>query len=244
MSTLKRTQRADAMANTLVLVRHGESEWNQKNIFTGIRNPDLTDRGVIEARWAGRVLRDRGLRFDIAFTSKLKRAQHTLDIILGELDQSSLEIIEDPALNERDYGELSGLNKEEARAQVGRGAGACWRRSFDIPPPGGESLKDTAARVLPYYEKNIWPRVKAGKNVHRVGARQFAARAHHESRAAFGTADPRSRAGDRGAASLPPDDSRAKSPNIWSSCAPWGATMAFEALGRGAEEDNQRDRDR
>ena len=165
MSTLMRTQRADAMANTLVLVRHGESEWNKRNIFTGIRNPDLTDKGVIEARWAGRVLRDRGLRFDIAFTSKLKRAQNTLDIILGELDQSSLEIIEDPALNERDYGELSGLNKEEARQRWGEEQVRTWRRSFDVPPPGGESLKDTAARVLPYYEKNIWPRVKAGENV-------------------------------------------------------------------------------
>jgi 2,3-bisphosphoglycerate-dependent phosphoglycerate mutase len=165
MSTLKRTQRADAMKNTLVLVRHGESEWNQKNIFTGIRNPDLTDKGVIEARWAGRVLRDRGLRFDIAFTSKLKRAQHTLDIILGELGQSNIEVIEDPALNERDYGELSGLNKEEARARWGEEQVRTWRRSFDVPPPGGESLKDTAARVLPYYEQHIWPRVKGGLNV-------------------------------------------------------------------------------
>lgn len=165
MSTLKRTQRADAMANTLVLVRHGESEWNQKNIFTGWRNPDLTDKGVIEARWAGRVLKDRGLRFDIAFTSKLKRAQHTLDIILGELDQSDVEVLEDAALNERDYGELSGLNKEEARQRWGEEQVLIWRRSFDVPPPGGESLKDTADRVLPYYEKHIWPQVKAGKNV-------------------------------------------------------------------------------
>jgi len=165
MSTLKRTQRADAMKNTLVLVRHGESEWNQKNIFTGIRNPDLTDKGVIEARWAGRVLRDRGLRFDIAFTSKLKRAQHTLDIILGELGQSDIEVIEDAALNERDYGELSGLNKQEARARWGEEQVRTWRRSFDVPPPGGESLKDTAARVLPYYEQHIWPRVKGGLNV-------------------------------------------------------------------------------
>jgi 2,3-bisphosphoglycerate-dependent phosphoglycerate mutase len=165
MSTLKRTQRTDAMANTLVLVRHGESEWNKRNIFTGIRNPDLTDKGVIEARWAGRVLRDRGLRFDVAFTSKLKRAQNTLDIILGELGQSDIEVIEDPALNERDYGELSGLNKEEARLRWGEEQVRTWRRSFDVPPPGGESLKDTAARVLPYYEQHIWPRVKAGMNV-------------------------------------------------------------------------------
>src|SRR5215470_10536508 len=101
MSTLKRTQRADAMANTLVLVRHGESEWNQKNIFTGLRNPDLTDKGVIEARWAGRVLKDRGLHFDVAFTSMLKRAQHTLDIILGELGDN-IEVHQSADINERD----------------------------------------------------------------------------------------------------------------------------------------------
>jgi 2,3-bisphosphoglycerate-dependent phosphoglycerate mutase len=165
MSTLQRKQRVGAMANCLVLVRHGESEWNQKNIFTGVRNPDLTDKGVIEARWAGRVLKDRGIRFDIAFTSKLKRAQHTLDMILGEIGQASVEVIEDPALNERDYGELSGLNKEEARARWGEDQVLLWRRSYDIPPPGGESLKDTAARVLPYYETHIWPHVKAGRNV-------------------------------------------------------------------------------
>src|SRR3990172_8961471 len=114
MSTLKRTQQIKAMANRLVLVRHGESEWNQRNLFTGMRDPDLTDKGVIEARWAGRVLKDQGLHFDIAFTSKLKRARHTLDIILGEISQTNVEIHEDAALNERDYGELVGLNKEEA----------------------------------------------------------------------------------------------------------------------------------
>jgi 2,3-bisphosphoglycerate-dependent phosphoglycerate mutase len=153
------------MTNKLVLVRHGESEWNKKNIFTGIRNPDLTDKGVIEAVWAGRVLKGEGLRFDIAFTSKLKRAQHTLDIILGEMGGDTPEVIEDAALNERDYGELSGLNKEEARAKWGEDKVLAWRRSFDIPPPGGESLKDTAARVLPYYRDVIWPQVAAGKNV-------------------------------------------------------------------------------
>ena len=153
------------MTNKLVLVRHGESEWNKKNIFTGIRNPDLTDKGVIEACWAGRVLKSEGLRFDIAFTSKLKRAQHTLDIILGEIGGEIPEVIEDAALNERDYGELSGLNKEEARERWGEEQVLAWRRSFDIPPPGGESLKDTAARVLPFYRDNIWPQVAAGKNV-------------------------------------------------------------------------------
>ena len=153
------------MTNKLVLVRHGESEWNKKNIFTGIRNPDLTDKGVIEACWAGRVMKSEGLRFDIAFTSKLKRAQHTLDIILGEIGGEIPEVIEDAALNERDYGELSGLNKEEARERWGEEQVLAWRRSFDIPPPGGESLKDTAARVLPFYRDNIWPQVAAGKNV-------------------------------------------------------------------------------
>lgn len=153
------------MTNRLVLVRHGESEWNKKNIFTGIRNPDLTDKGVIEACWAGRVLKSEGLRFDVAFTSKLKRAQHTLDIILGEIGGDAAEIFEDAALNERDYGELSGLNKDQARERWGEEQVLAWRRSFDTPPPGGESLKDTKARVLPYYKNVIWPHVAAGKNV-------------------------------------------------------------------------------
>jgi 2,3-bisphosphoglycerate-dependent phosphoglycerate mutase len=165
MSTLQRTKRVDSMTNTLVLVRHGESEWNKKNIFTGIRNPDLTDKGVIEARWAGRVMKSEGLRFDIAFTSKLKRAQHTLDIILGEIGGNVPEVIEDIALNERDYGELSGLNKDQARERWGEEQVLAWRRSFDIPPPGGESLKDTADRVLPFYQEFIWPHVAAGKDV-------------------------------------------------------------------------------
>ncbi len=153
------------MTNKLVLVRHGESEWNKKNIFTGIRNPDLTDKGLIEAVWAGRVLKAEGLRFDIAFTSKLKRAQHTLDIILGEIGGETPPVVEDAAINERDYGELSGLNKDQARDRWGEEQVLEWRRSFDSPPPGGESLKDTAERVLPFYRENIWPHVAAGKNV-------------------------------------------------------------------------------
>lgn len=165
MSTLERTKRTGTMTNKLVLVRHGESEWNKKNIFTGIRNPDLTDKGVIEAVWAGRVLKSEGLTFDVAFTSKLKRAQHTLDIILGEIGGDAPPIIEDPAINERDYGELSGLNKDQARDRWGEEQVLEWRRSFDTPPPGGESLKDTAERVLPYYREHIWPEVAAGKNV-------------------------------------------------------------------------------
>ena len=151
--------------NVLVLVRHGESEWNKLNLFTGWRDPDLTEKGVEEARRAGQLLKAEGFRFDIAFTSVLKRAQRTLTLILGELGQNWLETVEDEALNERDYGDLSGLNKDDARKQWGEEQVLIWRRSFDIPPPGGESLKDTAARTLPYYEKAIWPQVKSGRNV-------------------------------------------------------------------------------
>jgi 2,3-bisphosphoglycerate-dependent phosphoglycerate mutase len=157
---------SDALTdNVLVLVRHGESEWNRLNLFTGWRNPDLTEKGLIEARVAGRMIRDHRIKFDIAFTSALKRAQHTLDIILAEINQSEVPIIRDSALNERDYGELSGLNKDEARKKWGEGQVMLWRRSFDIPPPGGESLKDTLARVKPYYDNHIWPQIVEGKNV-------------------------------------------------------------------------------
>ncbi|MGF1620815.1 MAG: 2,3-bisphosphoglycerate-dependent phosphoglycerate mutase [Rhodomicrobiaceae bacterium] len=153
------------MDNCLVLVRHGESEWNKLNLFTGWRDPDLTETGVEEAHRAGKLLRAAGLHFDIAFTSVLKRAQRTLTIILEELGQTGLETIQDQALNERDYGDLSGLNKDDARKRWGEEQVHIWRRSYDIPPPGGESLKDTAARTLPYYETAIWPQVRAGKNV-------------------------------------------------------------------------------
>jgi 2,3-bisphosphoglycerate-dependent phosphoglycerate mutase len=151
--------------NVLVLVRHGESEWNKLNLFTGWRDPDLSEKGVAEARRAGQLLRAEGLHFDIAFTSVLLRAQHTLSLILGELGQDGLETIRDQALNERDYGDLSGLNKDDARKKWGEDQVLIWRRSFDVPPPGGESLKDTAARTLPYYDRVIWPQVKAGRNV-------------------------------------------------------------------------------
>lgn len=150
---------------SLVLVRHGQSEWNERNLFTGWRNPGLTDKGVIEARWAGRVLKDRKMKFDLAFTSKLKRAQRTLDIILAEIDQEDIEIRQHADLNERDYGELSGLNKNEAMDKFGGDLVMTWRRSFDIAPPGGESLKDTARRVIPYYTDHIWPEVKKGHTV-------------------------------------------------------------------------------
>jgi 2,3-bisphosphoglycerate-dependent phosphoglycerate mutase len=153
------------MNNVLVLVRHGESEWNKLNLFTGWRDVDLTENGVEEAHRAGRLLKAEGFRFDIGFTSALKRAQRTLDIILAETGQTDLPIIRDQALNERDYGDLVGLNKDDARKRWGDEQVHIWRRSYDIPPPGGESLKDTAARVLPYYEARILPEVKAGKSI-------------------------------------------------------------------------------
>ncbi|MEQ1650975.1 MAG: 2,3-bisphosphoglycerate-dependent phosphoglycerate mutase [Hyphomicrobium sp.] len=157
---------SDALTdNVLVLVRHGESEWNRLNLFTGWRNPDLTEKGLIEARVAGRMIRDHRIKFDIAFTSGLKRAQHTLDIMLAEMNQPDVPIVRDVALNERDYGELSGLNKDEARKKWGETQVMQWRRSFDIPPPGGESLKDTLDRVKPYYDTVIWPQIVQGKNV-------------------------------------------------------------------------------
>jgi 2,3-bisphosphoglycerate-dependent phosphoglycerate mutase len=153
------------MNRLLVLVRHGQSDWNLKNLFTGWKDPGLTQQGIAEAGAAGEELRQRGYRFDVAFTSDLKRAQHTLDIMLDKLGQTDLPIIKDKALNERDYGELTGLNKDDARKRWGEEQVHIWRRSFDIAPPGGESLKDTAARVLPYFEKEILPRVLKGERV-------------------------------------------------------------------------------
>ena len=153
------------MSGTLVLVRHGQSEWNLKNLFTGWRDPDLTELGIQEARTGGEALKDYGIKYDIAFTSVLKRAQNTLDIVLDCVGQPGLETIRDQALNERDYGDLSGLNKDDARAKWGEEQVHIWRRSYDIPPPGGESLRDTGARVWPYYMMEILPRVLAGQNV-------------------------------------------------------------------------------
>jgi len=149
----------------LVLVRHGESEWNKKNLFTGWRDVDLTERGIAEARDAGRKLKAQGLCFDVAFTSALKRAQKSLDLMLEELGETAVPIVKDQALNERDYGDLAGLNKDDARAKWGEDQVHIWRRSYDVAPPGGESLKDTAARVLPYYIADILPRVLNGDNV-------------------------------------------------------------------------------
>lgn len=153
------------MSNLLVLVRHGQSEWNEKNLFTGWRNPALTEKGIAEGREAGQALKAAGYRFDVAYTSALTRAQETNRLLLEELGQSDLPVIRDQALNERDYGDLSGLNKDDARAKWGDDQVHIWRRSYDIPPPGGESLKDTAARVLPYFEREILPRVLKGERV-------------------------------------------------------------------------------
>ena len=147
----------------LVLVRHGQSEWNLKNLFTGWKDPDLTEKGIAEAREAGRKLKAQGFTFDIAFTSVLVRAQHTLDLTLAELGQTGITIRKDLALNERDYGDLSGLNKDDARKKWGEEQVHIWRRSYDVAPPGGESLKDTLARALPYYVQEILPCVLRGE---------------------------------------------------------------------------------
>ena len=149
----------------LVLVRHGQSDWNLKNLFTGWRDVDLTDKGVAEAREAGRKLKGQGITFDVAFTSVLKRATRTLDLMLEELGQTKVPVIKDQALNERNYGDLVGLNKDEARKKWGEQQVHIWRRSYDVAPPGGESLRDTAARVLPYYIQEILPRVLRGERV-------------------------------------------------------------------------------
>jgi 2,3-bisphosphoglycerate-dependent phosphoglycerate mutase len=148
----------------LVLVRHGQSEWNLTNQFTGWKDVDLTETGIREARAAGRALRQQGIRFQVGFTSALKRAQRSLDLMLEELGQPGIPVFKDQALNERDYGDLSGLNKDDARKRWSEEQVHIWRRSYDVPPPGGESLRDTAARVLPYYIQEILPHVLRGEN--------------------------------------------------------------------------------
>ncbi|MCT8998134.1 2,3-bisphosphoglycerate-dependent phosphoglycerate mutase [Chelativorans intermedius] len=153
------------MSGTLILVRHGQSEWNLKNLFTGWRDPGLSQKGHEEAKEAGRRIKAHGLKPDIAFTSALSRAQVTNDHILKELGLETLETIRDQALNERDYGDLSGLNKDDARKKWGEEQVHVWRRSYDVPPPGGESLKDTGARVWPYYMRTIQPHVLRGETV-------------------------------------------------------------------------------
>jgi 2,3-bisphosphoglycerate-dependent phosphoglycerate mutase len=153
------------MERILVLLRHGQSEWNHKNLFTGWKDPDLTMQGVEEARAAGKCLKARGFFFDRVFTSNLVRAQHTLQLVLAELGTPNVPVTRDRALNERDYGILCGLNKDDAIRRWGPEQVELWRRSYDVRPPGGESLKDTVARVLPYYCQKILPAVLGGQRV-------------------------------------------------------------------------------
>ncbi len=149
----------------LVLVRHGQSEWNQKNLFTGWKDPKLTHQGINEAVEAGKSLKAEDMNFDIMFTSDLFRAQETGRLILKEMDQTDIPFVKHQSLNERNYGDLAGLNKDDARERWGEEQVHIWRRSFDIPPPGGESLKNTAERVLPYFKSEIMPKIDEGLNV-------------------------------------------------------------------------------
>ena len=151
--------------NYLVLVRHGQSDWNRKNLFTGWKNPGLTDQGVSEAENTGEKLKEQGFNFDVMFTSELKRAQNTGEIILEKLNEPDLTTIKSVNLNERDYGDLTGMNKDKARAEFGEEQVHIWRRSYNVPPPGGESLKDTYDRVIPYFESDIMPEINDSKNV-------------------------------------------------------------------------------
>ena len=152
-------------SNYLVLVRHGQSEWNAKNLFTGWKDPDLTDKGIEEAVNAGKKINGYGLSFSCMFTSALIRAQNTAKIILKEIEQEDIPTYQDKNLNERAYGSLTGMDKDEARQKFGSEQVQIWRRSFDTCPPDGESLKDTYNRVVPYFQKNILPRLADGKNV-------------------------------------------------------------------------------
>ncbi len=174
----------------LVLIRHGESDWNKLNLFTGWTDVDLSEKGVEEATAAGKLLKEEGYSFDIAYTSVLKRAIHTLWHVLDGIDQAYLPVVKDYHLNERHYGALQGLNKSETAEKYGEAQVHLWRRSFDIAPPAlepddernpalqahykgidpkelplHESLKDTIARVVPYYNETIVPDIKAGKKV-------------------------------------------------------------------------------
>ncbi|KAL9937612.1 hypothetical protein V8E36_003157 [Tilletia maclaganii] len=154
------------MVGTLVLTRHGQSEWNKLNLFTGWKDPALTEQGKSEAlKGAGELKKYGYTNFDLAFTSDLQRAQNTLAIQLKEINQENIPVTKNQALNERDYGELTGLNKDDARKKFGEEQVHIWRRSYDVPPPGGESLELTAKRVLPYYNAEIKPHVLEGKSV-------------------------------------------------------------------------------
>lgn len=141
------------MISKLVLVRHGQSQYNLENRFTGWQNVDITPTGIKEAEAAGEQLKS--IKIDIAYTSKLLRAQHTLQIIQEVAELENIPVIEDKALNERAYGNLEGLNKSDTAEKYGAEQVHIWRRSFDVPPPGGESLKDTYERVLPYFQSHI-----------------------------------------------------------------------------------------
>jgi 2,3-bisphosphoglycerate-dependent phosphoglycerate mutase len=153
------------MDRLLVLVRHGQSEWNLKNLFTGWHDADLSEQGIAEAKTAGQRLKAKGFTFDLCFTSALIRAQRTLDLMLSEIGQTGLPITRDQALNERDYGDLVGLNKDDARKKWGEEQVHVWRRSYAVAPPNGESLRDTGARVWPYYINKIQPHVLRGEKV-------------------------------------------------------------------------------
>jgi 2,3-bisphosphoglycerate-dependent phosphoglycerate mutase len=152
-------------SRNLILVRHGQSEWNAKNLFTGWKDPGLTDQGVSEAKNAGKLILEQKIEFDVMYTSMLSRAEKTGNIILGILNHKEIPIIKNEALNERHYGSLAGLNKDDARKKWGDEQVHIWRRSFDMPPPDGESLKDTAERVLPYFETEIMPKVISGSSI-------------------------------------------------------------------------------
>ncbi|MBI1214870.1 MAG: 2,3-bisphosphoglycerate-dependent phosphoglycerate mutase [Alphaproteobacteria bacterium] len=151
--------------NYLVLLRHGESAWNKENKFTGFTDVDLSEAGIEEAKTAGRSLKEKGINFDNVFTSTLKRAYNTAALALTEAGQETGNEVRHDDLRERDYGDLTGLNKDETREKYGAEQVHIWRRSYDVPPPGGESLKDVVARVEPYYHEHIEPLVKEGKNV-------------------------------------------------------------------------------
>src|SRR3989338_6757484 len=149
----------------LVLVRHGESQWNLENRFTGWVDVPLSEKGIEEAKKGGKKMKKTGLRFDVAYTSALERAQKTLDFMLDVLGQKDIPVYKDQALNERHYGELQGLNKAETARKFGDKQVHIWRRSYDIAPPKGESLKDTAERAVPYFESQILPHIRACRNV-------------------------------------------------------------------------------
>lgn len=155
----------NAIMSTLVLIRHGQSQWNLENRFTGWTDVPLTDRGKSDAHVAGKVLKEEGFTFDRAYTSRLMRAADTLTILLEELGQTDIPIEVDSALNERHYGSLQGLNKAETAEEYGQEKVMLWRRSFDVPPPGGESIADCVKRTTPYFAHSILPEVFAGKNV-------------------------------------------------------------------------------